>query len=249
MSQENPKKRKMDMSKASRGIWLVKVPNYVAKIWDKSPSDMQVATLRMESSMDAVEPAKVKLLLSDQVINLDPEKMITSEHELKLSKSARATQLTGIFSTVNDEEPAMEGWITHKMECHPVCNAQYFMMKQQSLKSIKQQRTAEPLNNIVKNFKPVSSHIHNREDSKRKKDAGCRSLSKEAIMELLFQAFEKHQYYSLKDLAFITKQSIFVLKTILKDIGDYSKNPAHKQMWELKEEYRHYQTPDSGKSK
>lgn len=35
---------------------------------------MQVATLRMESSMDAIEPAKVKLLLSEQVINLDPEK-------------------------------------------------------------------------------------------------------------------------------------------------------------------------------
>lgn len=87
--------------------------------------------------------------------------MITSEHELKLSKSARATQLTGIFSTVNDEEPAMEGYITHKMECHPVCNSQYFMMKQQSLRDLKQQRVAEPLNNIVRNFKPVSNHIHN----------------------------------------------------------------------------------------
>lgn len=66
-------------------------------------------------------------------------------------------------------------------------------------------------------------------------------------MDMLFQAFEKHQYYTLKDLQFITKQSVFVLKAILKDIGDYSKDPAHRQMWELKEEYRHYQQPDETK--
>ncbi|KRF79319.1 general transcription factor IIF subunit 2 isoform X2 [Drosophila virilis] len=141
MSLENQKKKKMDMSKASRGIWLVKVPNYVAQMWEQAPNDMQVATMRMEKSGDDKEPAK-------------------------------------------------------------------------------------------------------KDDGKRRKDA-TKVLSKENIMDMLFQAFEKHQYYTLKDLQFITKQSVFVLKAILKDIGDYSKDPAHRQMWELKEEYRHYQKPES----
>jgi len=118
MSQENQKKRKVNMSKASRGIWLVKVPNYVAKIWDKSPSDMHVATMRVESSSDDLEPPKVKLLLSEELVNLEPDKLIAREHEIKASNSLRGTQSTGIISTVNDEEPAMEGWISHKMECH-----------------------------------------------------------------------------------------------------------------------------------
>lgn len=65
-------------------------------------------------------------------------------------------------------------------------------------------------------------------------------VSRESVMNMLFQAFEKHQYYTLKDLQFITKQSYCVLKAILKEIADYSKSSSHKKMWELKPEYCHY---------
>ncbi|EDW60243.1 general transcription factor IIF subunit 2 isoform X1 [Drosophila virilis] len=244
MSLENQKKKKMDMSKASRGIWLVKVPNYVAQMWEQAPNDMQVATMRMEKSGDDKEPAKVKLILSQDLMQLAPDKLLASEHDLKLCKAIKGARLTGIFSTVDDTDSVMEGWVTHKMECLPICNAQYLKMKQQSIRGVRPMRSAEALNHIVKSYKPVSNHAHNKDDGKRRKDA-TKVLSKENIMDMLFQAFEKHQYYTLKDLQFITKQSVFVLKAILKDIGDYSKDPAHRQMWELKEEYRHYQKPES----
>ncbi|KRG07815.1 uncharacterized protein Dmoj_GI26339 [Drosophila mojavensis] len=119
----------------------------------------------------------------------EPDSPIASEHELKLCKTAEGTNLTGIFSTLDNEEPSMEGWITHKMQCLPVYNTQYLKMKEHYFRSAKPPRRVKPLNHIVNNYKPVSSNAHN---------------------------------------------------AILKDIGDYNKDPAHKKMWELKEEYRRY---------
>lgn len=162
MAQEAIKKKKMDLSKAERGIWLVKVPNYVAELWEKSPSEMQVATMRMQKSETGnTEPAKVNLILSPELMQMAPGKPIAAEHELKLCKTIKGARLTGIFSTIDDSDSAMEGWITHKMECLPVCNDQYLKMKQHSLRGVKPTRVAEPLNNIVKNYKPVSNHAHN----------------------------------------------------------------------------------------
>ncbi|XP_045623298.2 general transcription factor IIF subunit 2-like [Procambarus clarkii] len=63
---------------------------------------------------------------------------------------------------------------------------------------------------------------------------------KDKVMELLFAAFEKHQYYNIKDLHKITRQPITYLKDILKDLCNYNVKYPHKNMWELKPEYRHY---------
>ena len=59
-------------------------------------------------------------------------------------------------------------------------------------------------------------------------------------MEILFSAFEKHQYYNIRDLVKITNQPIVYLKEILKDVCSYNLKNPHKNMWELKPEYRHY---------
>lgn len=59
-------------------------------------------------------------------------------------------------------------------------------------------------------------------------------------MDMLFNAFEKHQYYNIKDLVTITNQPISYLKEILKEICEYSVKNPHKNTWHLKAEYRHY---------
>jgi transcription initiation factor TFIIF subunit beta len=57
---------------------------------------------------------------------------------------------------------------------------------------------------------------------------------------MLFNAFEKHQYYNIKDLVSLTNQPISYLKEILKEICEYSVKNPHKNTWHLKPEYRHY---------
>lgn len=90
---------------------------------------------------------------------------------------------------------------------------------------------------------------------------------------MLFAAFEKHQYYNIKDLVKITnqpvvrtieiKKNIFYvhdgaafdailslslpqtyLKEILKELCVYNLKNPHKNMWELKSEYRCYKAED-----
>lgn len=81
---------------------------------------------------------------------------------------------------------------------------------------------------------------------------------KEVVQNALFAAFEKHQYYNIKDLERITKQPVvsillFIysfklkkfffqpyLKEILKEICNYNAKNPHKNMWELKPQFRHY---------
>lgn len=162
MSQENPVKHTMDMKNAVQGIWMVKMPNYVARLWDKSPSDMEVATLRMEHSADNQVPAKVKLVLSPDLLKLDPKNQYATEHELKLSKATPNAPTTGIFSTTEcDTDSVMEGLIKYKMDCLPVCNTEYLDMKQQSSRDARNRQGAKAIGNIVSNFKPVSNHVVN----------------------------------------------------------------------------------------
>lgn len=108
------------------------------------------------------------------------------------------------------------------------------------------------------------------EYEKRKKEEGKRARAdKQQVLDMLFSAFEKHQYYNIKDLVDITKQPVvrlrhrqpkenktkhlielslppppfsqIYLKEILRDIGTYNVKGTHKNTWELKPEYRHYQ--------
>ena len=63
---------------------------------------------------------------------------------------------------------------------------------------------------------------------------------KEKVMEVLFGLFEKHQYYNIKDLVKETRQPVTHLKEVLKEVCVYNVKAPHKNMWELKPEYRHY---------
>lgn len=104
------------------------------------------------------------------------------------------------------------------------------------LESIKKasvpQRQVQQLDRVVQNFKPVSDHKHNVsfvfliwfcnvnycdfyikilqiEYAEKKKAEGKKMRDdKDAVLDMLFVAFEKHQYYNIRDLVKITRQPI-----------------------------------------
>ncbi|KAH8292674.1 hypothetical protein KR018_008057, partial [Drosophila ironensis] len=73
----------LDLSNAGRGVWLVKVPKYIAQKWEKAPSDMDVGKLRISKTPG--QKAQVSLSLTPSVLALDPEK-IPTEHVLEISQ-------------------------------------------------------------------------------------------------------------------------------------------------------------------
>uniref|UniRef100_A0A8C8DCG7 General transcription factor IIF subunit 2 n=1 Tax=Oncorhynchus tshawytscha TaxID=74940 RepID=A0A8C8DCG7_ONCTS len=91
----------------------------------------------------------------------------------------------------------------------------------------------------LKRFRILSQTV---EYEKRKKAEGRMVRAyRQQVMDMLFSAFEEHQYYNIKDLLEVAKQPATYLKEILREIGVYNAKGTHKSTWELKPEYHHYQ--------
>lgn len=170
--------RELDLSNAGRGVWLVKVPKYIAQKWSKAPSNMDVGKLRITKTPG--QKAQVSLSLTQAVVNLDPEEKIPTEHILDVSVVTKQT--LGVFSHVmptesnsvsngkdkeahsvsEAEKLYMEGRIVQKLECRPIADNCYMQLKLESIrKASVPQRKVQPIDKIVQNFKPVKDHAHN----------------------------------------------------------------------------------------
>lgn len=243
---------KVDMSNSGRGIWLVKVPKYLAARWEKIPGNLEAAKLRITKTAPGQRP-QVTLSLSEATLCLkEPdEKDIPKEHDLIVAPVANQT--LGVFSYAQQDEAdlqgmkiCMEGKIQQKLECRPHADTKYMMLKQEEIKKAAQPvRQVMRLQGVVNSYKPVSNHKNNIEYEERKKSEGKKSRDdKDKVLEMLFGAFEKHQYYNLKDLVKLTNQPVGYLKEVLKEVCSYCVKNPHKNMWELKPEYRHYKEQD-----
>ncbi|KAF9804101.1 hypothetical protein SFRURICE_020529 [Spodoptera frugiperda] len=250
--------RDLDLSNTGRGVWLVKVPKYIANKWEKAPGNIEVGKLKISRAPG--QRAQVQLSLSEAVLCLkEPgEQNIPKEHRLDVSNVTR--QSLGVFSRAPSNPDAvvpepdklyMEGRIVQKLECRPYADNTYYKLKSESIrKASMPQRQVQQLDRIVQNFKPVSDHKHNIDYIKKKSAEGKKARDdKDAVLNMLFAAFEKHQYYNIKDLQKITKQPIVYLKEILKEVCNYNLKNPHKNMWELKPEYRHYKLEQAAETK
>lgn len=97
MSKEEPNKhidKELDLSNAGRGVWLVKVPKYIATKWEKASSMTEVGKLRISKQQG--QKAQVSLTLSDAVLNTDPDEKIPKDHRLDVSQVTKQT--LGVFS-------------------------------------------------------------------------------------------------------------------------------------------------------
>ncbi|KAK7153759.1 hypothetical protein R3I94_007199 [Phoxinus phoxinus] len=133
--------------------------------------------------------------------------------------------------------------VVQRAECRPAVSESYMKLKKLQIEeSTKPLRFSQKLEKaITTNYKPVSNHSYNLEYEKKKKEEGKRARAdKQKVLEMLFSAFEKHQYYNIRDLVDITKQPVIYLKEILREICVYNPRGPHKSTWELKSEYRHY---------
>lgn len=251
--------RELDLSNTGRGVWLVKVPKYIANKWEKAQGNLEVGKLKI--SRVPGQRAQVQLSLSEAVLCLKEagDQNIPKEHRLDVSNVTR--QSLGVFSHVipantdavipESEKLYMEGRIVQKLECRPYADTTYYKLKSESIrKASMPQRQVQQLDRIVQNFKPVSDHKYNIDYLKKKTAEGKKARDdKDAVLNMLFAAFEKHQYYNIKDLQKITRQPIVYLKEILKEVCNYNLKNPHKNMWELKPEYRHYKQEQPAESK
>ncbi|GCC21627.1 hypothetical protein chiPu_0020102 [Chiloscyllium punctatum] len=104
-----------------------------------------------------------------------------------------------------------EGVVVQRAECRPAVNESYMRLKRQQIEeSSKPFRLSLQLDKAVTtNYKPVANHQYNIEYERKKKEDGKRARAdRQQVLDMLFSAFEKHQYYNIKDLVDITKQPV-----------------------------------------
>ncbi|XP_004555653.1 general transcription factor IIF subunit 2 [Maylandia zebra] len=234
--------------KQSKGVWLVKVPKYLSQQWDKAAEKGEVGKIAIGKKQGKTE---VCFSLSDELIALDA--VGENDASLEVPKDHPFTmhpvggQTMAVFSHSNTDEISLEGMVVHRAECRPVVTDSYMKLKKLQIKeSIKPQRLSQQLERAVTTiFKPVANHDFNMEYEKKKKTEGKMvRAERQLVLDMLFSAFEKHQYYNIKALVDITKQPVTYLKEIMREIGTYNSKGVHKSTWELKPEYRHYQSDE-----
>nr|CAH8870352.1 unnamed protein product [Trichobilharzia regenti] len=300
----------VDTSRAKDGVWLVKVPKYLAELWHNAGPDGVVGKVVIASSSTASQnvnkgPGSQVTLVTDSELlkqvgesgNLIPkehqfliqtsssgassgatrpgqstsscvnqkrpgaisgqELIILCEDDLTCSQTSSSTGSTYIdpifsklVSSPFSNKPnarysrrlSLFGRVNSRAECRPPPNTRYMMLKAQQLKAKNRPRhEIHLLYEPVRNYKPVSNHVNNIEYELKKKAEGKNlRRDKEDVLQDLFKAFERHQYYSIKDLVVLTKQPLAYLTEILREIAVFNNHIPHKNMWELKPEYRHY---------
>lgn len=95
-------------------------------------------------------------------------------------------------------------------------DAAYIRLKQESRKAHeKPKRTAISIDRPVNVFKPISRHAHTEILDRKNHQIKNIRVDRDKVLEMLFAAFEKHQYYNIRDLQKVTKQPMVSLNHFL----------------------------------
>ncbi|XP_025928003.1 general transcription factor IIF subunit 2 [Apteryx rowi] len=241
--------------------YLAMVPKYLSQQWNKASGRGEVGKLRIAKNQGRTE---VSFTLNEELASINdiggkPASVSAPREHPFLLQSVGGQTLTVFTESSVESQPeeksessgadklSLEGIVVQRAECRPAASENYMKLKRLQIEeSSKPVRLSQQLDKAVTtNYKPVANHQYNIEYEKKKKEDGKRARAdKQQVLDMLFSAFEKHQYYNIKDLVDITKQPVIYLKEILREIGIYNVKGTHKNTWELKPEYRHYQGED-----
>ncbi|KAI1702156.1 transcription initiation factor IIF, beta subunit domain-containing protein [Ditylenchus destructor] len=262
----------VNCEKSGRGVWLVKVPRYLSEIWEQNagnevgklvtgagttvfrsttklpagPGPSQMPGLRLpstSSSLGATKPGEKPKAKNTE---------IPDEHRFLIRDLNNQTMAVLLEDKSGLEEEAelrtgkltVEGRVVKRAECQPPNSLAYMKMKIKQIEKVSQpKQLIQTMDKAVVKFKPTATHNEHLIKEKAKKD-GAKTVrgDRDVVTQAIFRAFEKHQYYRLTDLQKLTSQPASFVKEILMDIANYNTTFPHKTMWELKPEYRNYNT-------
>jgi len=245
----------IDVDNAARGVWLVKVPKYISDKWNSLTETQEVGKLVVTKTGGVAKP-DVRFTLDDRLAEptTETEVCLPKEHNFSLCNAgSQGFSILAQQASANaDLSPlgmpildmaSIEGKVVQRAECQPIQNdINYMKYKKLHVEQVnKPQKEMKQLKKVVLSYKPVAAHsFHIQQEARRKEDSKRARADKDKVMDMLFSAFEKHQYYNVKDLQAYTQQPITYLKDILREICNYNMKAPHRSMWELKPEFRHY---------
>ncbi|KAG2172487.1 hypothetical protein INT44_006660 [Umbelopsis vinacea] len=234
----------LNIANIATKIWLVKVPNFLAEKWKNVDQDsMNLGTVRIYNRNPEGSNSHVKLILPDNEMTSD----IPKEYSIKIP--AGEVENKYVFGS-NDHGAATRvvGKIHH--ECH-VSPANWTAYRDIMRKRVHEaDRPTRSVQEIEQRHQPVfapgassgmpvsdfSSFIPSKKPRIDKEKAT--RMPRNELMDMLFAAFERYPYWSLKGIAEHTKQPMQYLKEILSEICILNKRGPYTSTYQLKAEYK-----------
>ncbi|KAI8323830.1 hypothetical protein GQ54DRAFT_296534 [Martensiomyces pterosporus] len=241
----------LDLSEVGNKVWLVKVPQFLAKKWgDSSGSGAEIGTVRIFDKPDK-QGNNISLILPDTEGSGD----IPKEYNLKVTNNNVQNML--VFSESRDPKQeikptstlanksvptALTGRIIHECIVTPTFNERYQdIMRRRAVEAGKPVRTMRLLSEQHRNnsmFKPSESSSFVTTQKKSTADNRMARMDRKDLMDLLFSAFEKYPYWSFKGLVEHTRQPTAFLKEVLADVAVLNKRGPYAATYSIKSEFR-----------
>jgi len=134
------------------------------------------------------DPAEPMAILSAQPD--EPSPATTSSSSTTLNRPKKSSASRGL---------RMEGKVVKRCEVQPIITANYMKMKTKHFESQQPKATTLPMESMRNTYQAKKSAmpIEHANKLKAKKELGLRAvaLDKDEVRNLVFKAFESHQYY------------------------------------------------------
>lgn len=230
----------VDLSSVRRKVWLVKVPKYLSERIRRAPPMEEIGAIKMsDDESQFFFNISQRMAETNDSDYEDCENLthLPIEHKFFISKVD--TQNMILFSHTDDmKKTQIEGTIAHKGElCPVVCDHYLNLYKERVKRMAEPKRTIKQLDRSVTVFKPITNVA-----PIKQKESPIKKFRKdrETVRNMLFELFEKHQYYRIKDLERLTRQPIHYLKEVMREMCLYNTKYPHQYMWQLRPEFVHY---------
>jgi len=242
--EENAKSNEDDFSsilttaQASRKVWLVKIPSFLAEAWSKqSDKTDALGTINIKEDVATkVYDMSIKLKESPTIQDLPKEYSLNCKPP---------PNLMNIFSeNQEDGRMAIEGTVEFSCDVKPQYSEEYkrlcrgrldkSMTKTRVLKTIDQEKDKELM-------KPIRENL-----TKKKVEDKRERIDKDVLIDKIFTLFEKQAFYDLKTLASETKQPTQYLKEVLTDLCVFNKRGPRKGMFELQPQLKNRADKEPG---
>jgi len=225
----------LNSEKKKLSIWLAKMPKYLGENILKLSSGSKVGSLIINRSTEN-EDASISITFSDAL----KKSKIPSKHVVDIKEKDNGMYLVKL----GNEEMSIEGFVNKECYIRPVINSEYLEYKR-NLKNT--QLEAENQVKVIDYFSEVKrsskySSIREMEILARKRKEMLQNkkrerLAREDVLEIVFNAFEKHDLWTVRDLADFSGQPLAYIQEIISEICVLNKKD-HKNSYELKPEYK-----------
>lgn len=227
----------LNSKKKNLSIWLAKVPKYLGEQILKLNKGSSIGILQIDRISDSTT---LQIKLSDIICNTG----IPKEHTIEVRDKEKPMYLSSHSIKGNKEEMSIEGMINKECFIRPRMNKEYLNFKKMSNKEETEEKVKildhfEELKRTAKYGTLKEMEILAKKRKQMLQDKKRERLERNDVMEIVFNAFEKHERWTVRDLADFSGQPVAYIQELVNEICVLNKKD-HKNTYELKPEYKNH---------